>query len=97
MATQPTITQEQLCQAMKENGISFLDLPKQTEFLQGFVLDKLGVEEPSLDSLAELKAKLRSFLSSATKRYMKSSRKFDQFMASSSNKPFFSYPKGFVQ
>lgn len=90
MATQPSITQAQLCHAMKESGISFCDIPEQLEYLQAFVLKQLGIEEPNSSSLEELKVKLRSFLSSATKRYLKSSRKFDHFIVSNSNQIFFS-------
>ena len=86
--TQPTITQAQLCKAMMESGISFLDNRNHTEFLQDFVLQQLDVKKPDVKSLEELKETLRSFLTNATKRFTKSCRKFDMFMNSSKSETF---------
>ena len=97
---EPSITQRQLCIAMRNSDIPFTDVPKQLQNLQGFVLDQLGIIDPDFDCLEELQKRLRTFLHHAVKRYQSCSRKFDLFISSPTNQSFLSnqlaVPKGLL-
>ncbi len=85
-----SITNAQLCIAMRDSGIPFTDIPQQLKNLNSFVLRQLGVNHT--DTVSELTYKLNTFLSHVIKRYRKSHRNFDVFMKSTNNLNFLSNP-----
>jgi hypothetical protein len=87
-----SITNAQLCLAMRDSRIPFTDIPQQAKNLQEFVLHQLGVKDIDIGTEVELEYKLKTFLSHVIKRYQKSSRKFDVFITSTKNASFLSNP-----